>query len=56
MKKSKKELKIAVNGFSEYISDYIFNNNYNFKELDVAYEKAKQKLRKEIKQLYNQVK
>ena len=50
-----KKQKVAINGFSEYMSDYIFNSNYSFKELDVAYELAKLKLRKERQELYNKV-
>ena len=47
--------KIAITGFTEYMSDYIFNNNYSFNELDIAYEIAKKKLRAEIQELYDKV-
>ena len=54
-KKKENKMQIAINGFVQHISDYIFNNNYSFKELDKAYEKAKKKLRAEIQELYDKV-
>ena len=55
-KETKKEkLKVATNELSQHLSDYIFNYNYSFAELDIAYERAKEKLRAEIQELYNKV-
>ena len=38
------------------ISDYLYNNNFTIKDIETAFDKAKLKLRKEIKVLYEGIK
>ena len=43
------------NEFAGFLSDYVFNYNLSFKEIDTIFEKAKLKIKKDIKKLSEQV-
>lgn len=42
--------------FSNFISDYLYNQDYNLDDINFAFEKAKLKLKNEIENLYKKVK
>lgn len=45
----------AIEDFSNYLSSYIFNEGFSFKQLDKIYLKAKEKVKEDVEKLHKQV-
>ena len=50
----KDEAKV-VGEFSNFLSDYVYNNKYTLEDMKIAFAKATAKLKKEVEGLYKRI-